>query len=188
MKKITKRKSTKITNTTNLAANRQNDGTWDSYRNILSRETKLVNKTVIKEIADELVDWAQNPKSRSIERFYLSRGIPKQTFYRWVEKYDFLQEALMFALEICGMNREEKAEEERATINHVIAFPIPHYLSRWRDQMEWRASMKAKMEHQHSLVQNPVIQDYIFAGRKELEQEIKQLEDKNESRDQDQAK
>ena len=53
-----------------------------------------------------------------------------------------LKAAHEFALEMIGVNREKIAIKTNATINHIIAYPLGHYLERYDTEQTKKANLR----------------------------------------------
>jgi hypothetical protein len=95
-------------------------------------------------VATRLKEWSKNPDAFAIERFYLNLDIPKRTFYENVASNPKLKAAHEYAMEMIGMNREERAIKTNATINHIIAYPLGHYLERYDTEQTKKANLRTR--------------------------------------------
>jgi hypothetical protein len=110
---------------------------------------RTINREWEYKLADDLKKWAVQEDSFILEKFYLSRDIPKSTFYQAVERNPTLKEAYEFAQEWCGVHRETKCIKDSLNINSTIAFVLPHYFKRWEQQFEWRSKLNKEEDKSH---------------------------------------
>ena len=108
-------------------------------------------------IASDLKQWALLPDSFILEEFYTNQDIPEQTFIDNCKKNKVLEEAHIFALIRLGINREKLAIKRGENINTTNSFVLPHYLKRFKEQIEWRNDLKK------------IISDAINSGIKIIE-------------------
>lgn len=118
--------------------------------------------------AERLKKWALKPDSYMIEVFYTNEDMPRQTFYDGVARNEELKAAHEYALERVGINRENLAIEKNLGLNSVAAFILPHYLDRWKKEIEWRQALKALYEKDQQSLGKISIEDWIMAKMKEL--------------------
>jgi hypothetical protein len=93
-------------------------------------------------LATRLKEWSKRPDSLMLEEFYLNLDIPRKTFYENVNSNEKLKAAHEFALEMIGVNREKIAIKTNATINHIIAYPLGHYLERYDTEQTKKANLR----------------------------------------------
>lgn len=89
-----------------------------------------------------IANQLKNSDLSSIEEFYLNTGIPKRTFYDAVEKHQCMKEAHEYAAERIGLKKLKQCEDKNLGMNTVLAFQLPHYLNRFKKDIEWRARLK----------------------------------------------
>jgi len=77
-----------------------------------------------------------------IEEFYINLGIPRSSFYDAVNKYSFMAEAHLIALERIGIRNERICRKHFLSMGSVIAASLPDYLPRWKTNKEWNAQLK----------------------------------------------
>jgi hypothetical protein len=141
------KKTIKIEHNTQKKVTVKKDRDWEEYLNTISLQMSPANGTMKKRLAIKLLTWArENKKAYSLERFINNQGIPEKTFYRWCEQCPELEEAKNVALIDLGLNREELAMERNLTMNHVTAFTLPHYLSRYDKALRHREDIKSDNE------------------------------------------
>lgn len=98
-------------------------------------------------VADRLKTYAMKPNSYSIYRFYLNEDIPKKTFYANVATNPKLKEAVDWAHEYFGTNREQRSDERGFTDSHVIAKPLWMFLPEiYHVDLKERAALKVIVE------------------------------------------
>ena len=121
----------------------------------ITKNNTLEEKEVKNRTVEAHYDWSKmaqllrNSTCRSIERFYLSMGIPKQTYYDAVKRDPIMREAHDFALERIGCDREEYCWDQKLSSNSIIGLSLPQFLNRWKDDTEWRAKLKQLEEEKN---------------------------------------
>jgi len=107
-----------------------------------------VSQDYLKHLACELAYWADtNEDALVFSEFFHDRKprIPKQSFYEWVKKNQFLADAHKYALEAIGNRREKGALKKKLDANTVIK-SMPIYSEEWKELNEWYGKMKTENE------------------------------------------
>jgi hypothetical protein len=93
-------------------------------------------------IAAELKSQSMNPDFYTLEEFYTNLDIPEQVFYEACRREPEMGAARDFAKIRAGINREKLAIKRGENINTTNSFVLPHYLNRFKEQVEWRQQLK----------------------------------------------
>lgn len=99
-----------------------------------------VPTNIIDRIAYELVEWAKSDERYTINSFLFQKGIPKKTFYEWIERYSELK----FAHEMFMLKMSDKREVGALTrkLDPSTAYnSLGKYDEEWRDYLKWKASL-----------------------------------------------
>lgn len=132
----------KITNTSKNRKKETKAVPWNS--SIFSWREIPVSEGAIEYIINELQrEGDENMKMYSLEKFLKKHKISHQTFDRWRQKFDRLEEAVQFFLMSIGVTREDLAIEGEIDRGMIIPTQA-HYSKVWRDMEEWRAALKNK--------------------------------------------
>lgn len=113
------------------------------YRNINSAETVIATEAFIEGVGKNLLDWANQDSSLVHSDFLTSRGIPRRTYYDWVDKFPFFKDCHDSAKSIIGSRREIGAIDRRFNEN-VVSRMAGFYSQDWKDMEEWRSKMKTE--------------------------------------------
>jgi hypothetical protein len=134
-------------------------------------------------VAQKLAHWAFDNRDRfeptadaatTLQDFYFSYGIPKQTFYNWLQASANLREARDFAVEVIGAHRE-RGGLFRKMDTALVAKTMAKYDIEDRKLEKWRIKLKAKAAAQEESKKEPttfniVMKDY---SKKPLENDKK---------------
>ena len=121
---------------------------WDDdYYCVFSFKNKPINENAILSFAVKLREWVDNPENDpfKISEFYLGLGIHRQTWDRWVAKYQPLREANAYALERLG-----NLKEKEATLNDgiydagMVKATLAHYCPVYKQEQERLAALNKK--------------------------------------------
>jgi len=76
----------------------------------------------IERFADEQLEYIlQNEHVLHINKFYLSKGLRRDLYYRWTQKSAYLKKIHDLCMEILGLRREEKmAQDNSTTLKHTL--------------------------------------------------------------------
>lgn len=114
------------------------------YMDTFTFKMKPMSIEGIERIAAELVNWARNnDDALKIAQFWNDKGINHQDFYRWMEWSPALKSAHEITMSILGTRREIGAIQKKFDTG-MISFTMPFYDKNWKDNVEWRSSLKAK--------------------------------------------
>lgn len=120
------------------------DSKFFDYLDAISFKQKPMSIEAIERLAVELCDWAMNNENAlKISQFYVKHGIQRSDYLRWMERCPALKIAHEMGKEAIG-NRREIAGLTKKFDAGLVAFSMPHYDPEWRENIEWRSSMKAK--------------------------------------------
>jgi len=97
----------------------------------------------------KMAELLKNSTCSSIERFWLSVGIPHQTYYDAVNREECMREAHEYTLLRIGCDREEMCLKEKMSGNSVAALSLPQFLDRWKKDTEWRTKLKQQEEEKN---------------------------------------
>lgn len=125
----------------NQNSNKKSGYEWEDYFNTRKLMMAPANLAFKKRLAEELIEFATNPKSFIFDEFLNLKGIGDDTFYNWCEKVPELEAAHKFAMTQLGINRERLCIERNLGVNSTTAFMMPHYSKRWRNELEWRSKL-----------------------------------------------
>lgn len=96
-------------------------------------------------IAKMLKEFACEPDFYIVEEFYINLDIPGGVFYHAVKNFECMREANEYAVTRAGINREKLAIKRGESINSTNSFMLPAYLSRVKDQIQWRQQLKQEL-------------------------------------------
>lgn len=124
-------------------------------------------------IANLLRQQSKSGSIDSIEEFYLNLDIPKQTFYDNIKKQQCMKEAHAYALEQIGVNNEKHCKKNNLSMTSVVGGSLHHYLGRWKDDLEYKAELKAKHTPQGQISGNFTIVQEPIVETKEVDKQLK---------------
>jgi hypothetical protein len=119
----------------------------EDYLNIRSFKKHPVTESFIEDLATDLVEWAMDDEQKrfkqplKLTQFYYGKGIPKDTFYTWCEKFPVLKQAHTAAMEMIATRREIGAIIKEFDAG-TVAFMQPHYDPDWKAQLDYRHAQK----------------------------------------------
>lgn len=93
-----------------------------------------------------IADQLRHSDLNSIEEFYRNYGIPRSTFYDAIQEHECMKLAHEFFMEGVGLKKLKVCEDKMLTMNTVLAYQLPQYLKRWKDDLEWRARLKEEQQ------------------------------------------
>lgn len=131
--------------------------TYQEYLSTFNWKRTPYSENMLRKVAEDYLNWARSADDALVlDEFPQSRGFILKTWYEWLRKYDFLQEAHQEAKRTVGARREKLAFLNKANTNIFIA-SSPHYDygskdMNWRELLELRESMKVTPENQKSQV------------------------------------
>ena len=121
------------------------DGNWiwfDQYKDFLQGKLIPVSEAFIEQLAKDYTTWATLDETALImTQFPLSKSIPPETFYDWINRSQCLAQAHAIALTCVGNRRELGGLNKRLSEN-MVSFTMPSYNKEWKELQEWRASMR----------------------------------------------
>lgn len=123
----------------------------DFYNDLLSSMQYPVTKNFILKLKENWIRWAKEDETAlNPSRFIIDAGIHWNTCMRWCKKFEELQEAYEVVKRFIGLRSEHKLIESNPK---ELAFMLPSYLDEYKDQHEWRSSLKNKeLENQQTHV------------------------------------
>jgi len=113
----------------------------DIYKDIMTFREKPVSLAVIERLSEELNSWSLLDTSLRFKDFYLEKGIPTKTVYRWKEKYEFFNQTYELALNRIASRREIGALTRKYDAATVERFQ-PLYDSEYKEFIKWKAEIK----------------------------------------------
>ena len=140
-KKVRKNKAQINKHSTPLV-NETKSGTWGEYLNTLSFQMEPANDGFMKRTAIELVTWAREcTEAFMISQFFNMKGIPKRTFYNWIEKVEVLKEAHEVAMGLLSDRREMLLiHKDPSSLRYIM----PQYSEVWMNEDSRRATQKER--------------------------------------------
>jgi len=104
----------------------------------------------IEKFADDQLEYIINNKDvLHIKKYYLSKGVRRDLYYRWVNKSKYLKNRHELCMEILGLRREElMAESNPSTLKHTLH----QYSKEWADAEKYHANLKKKEEDKGSSI------------------------------------
>jgi hypothetical protein len=148
-----KAKSTKCSTKTRTNIN---NGSWTDYRNVITGEIILMNRTSINsELPSILLKECKQKDFYSIEQFLIKIGIPERTYYRWLKDPDNtdLKDAHDYALLCAGVNRERLCIERNLSLGSTAGWLLPHLMKNtYGAHLNERNAMKEENKNQTQVV------------------------------------
>lgn len=90
----------------------------------------------IERIADELIEFAADADNHSFTQFYAWYGIPRQSYYEYLEKYTTLRVAHEKARDLFGANRERKMYAHNPTAMAMTQYEYHEDFKKIQDHRE----------------------------------------------------
>ena len=113
----------------------------EDYLDLFTFKMKPITEAFTHRFAAELIEWSRQDDVLILKEFYLDRGIPRNTFYDWVNKYEVIKHAYNTAKERIGARRE-KGGMMRKFESSIISNSMPIYDADWKELLEWKAKMR----------------------------------------------
>jgi len=146
--------------------------TNDSYVNFYTLRKNVISEQVVEEMAKEIVIWARDKEDAFVIcEFYLSKGIPKSTFYKLCKNFPVMRTALECVKEFIGMRREVGALKNKLNSSMVMSQQAKYDDSWWKLE-ERRADLKARSQSKHNPDVNYTIVMEDF-GKKDGKSKVK---------------
>lgn len=154
----TKKVTTKTKETTNPNSSLKSDTKsntkrpykyFDEYSDLYTGRLVPVPETFLERLGQELLRWSEEEGKDyqlKITQFLRKKGIPRKTYYQWIERSPILKNYHEEALQALGDKRESKAFNGEGNVP-ITMFTMPHYDPDWKVLAEWRSKM-AKDEGQ----------------------------------------
>lgn len=138
------RKSTKIPTAKKIPKNEDLKlSVWlEDYMDLFSFKLKPVTQGFIDRLAHELNEWSKQEDSLVLRDFYDSKDIPRDAFYRWIDKYPELQEAFKVAKGRISSRREKGGMTRKFDPSFIIN-SMPMYDSEWKEFVQWKSNLKS---------------------------------------------
>lgn len=114
----------------------------DEFFNVHTMKRHPVSQEFINRLAADLIEYADLPDTIRLSDFYNSRGIPNETFYKWKDKFECLNEAYLYSKSRFGAKREDGAIYKRMDAA-FISKTIGYYDSIYRQEMIETERIKA---------------------------------------------
>ncbi len=134
-------KATTSQNNTTLKRKSKKLTWYEKYRNLNSWREKPVSVAFIEFLGKELMEWSDRDDAYKIGQFLRPKGISREVFLCWVEKYDSLKEAYNFTLSAIGDRREIGALKKELS-EKTVHFTQSHYSATWRKAEERQAKLR----------------------------------------------
>ena len=147
------RKSSKIRTHENKPKNEDlKISVWlEDYMDLFSLKMKPVTQGFIERLSKELLEWADKEDSLILKRFYTQKKIPREAFYRWVNKYPELKLAYEHTKESIAHRRELGGMTRKFDPGFILQ-SMPMYDSDWKEFMQWKSSLKANETNNEKVV------------------------------------
>ena len=135
--------STKVKTQTKKPIEQTVKSKYDIYLEIGTWRKVPVTDSWINNLAAQLVQWADDPKSLKFNQFLKMKKIDHTDFNRWMKRIPNLKKAYEYAIKALGDNREIGAIHKDYDKGMIL--PIMHrYDSDWKKAEEWRAEISKK--------------------------------------------
>lgn len=114
----------------------------EEYRDCFTFTMRPLTQAFLDRISSELIQWAtHNEDALKVSQFYLSKGIPMNTYYNWLEKYPDFKEAHEIAMQLIG-NRREVGGLKRKFDAGIVSYTMSHYDKTWKDMAKEKSELK----------------------------------------------
>jgi len=108
-----------------------------------SWKEKPICKAALDKLAQELKEWVIATHEIYLNRFWLAKGMTRDSFDGMLDRSDNLRQAYKFAKEMMGIKREEKIHRGEAD-RQTIAWRQPVYSQEVKEVEQWRSTLKEK--------------------------------------------
>jgi len=141
---ITKKPTNKKTKVTEIIKPDSERYKWlEDYQDHFTFDIKPISEGGLHKMAVELANWAENnPEALTIGQFVRKRGIPRDTYNNWVNKYPVLKRAHEAAMWAIG-DRRELAGLRREFDVSMVKFMMPNYDPEWMNMLKVQSQLKA---------------------------------------------
>lgn len=118
----------------------------EEYQDCFTFQTKPVTQMFLERLSHDLIEWAKtNKRALRLSQFYIHKGIPKNTFFRWCDKYPILRGAKETAMSLMADRREIGAIVKKYE-KTVILLNIHQYDSDWDATNKYHSDLKVDNE------------------------------------------
>lgn len=108
----------------------------------------------IERLSFELNEWSKKEDSLILGRFYSDRDIPKESFYRWKDKYPQFNSAYKSALQRIALRKEEGIMLRKLEGNFTYKTLCKNDEESWRDYKKWEADISKPADEDREFVVN----------------------------------
>lgn len=113
---------------------------YEEYVDPLSGNSFAMTDLGLEKLSSDLVKWAHTKDAFTITQFFLSKGIPPKTWYRWVDKSEYLKDAQDVAKELIAVRRELGVSSGKLRSDMIK--PVHGYYSKvWKDEQDRLSKM-----------------------------------------------
>jgi hypothetical protein len=121
------------------------------YRDSFSMRQMPATKHFIENLALEWVTFVRNDKTViRLTQFLETKGIPRNTFDRWVIKFPILQEAKEVVWDLMASHRElgvcVRDDKGNTKLTREALIMMHHYDDIWKKGEEWKGSITQKTD------------------------------------------
>lgn len=132
----------------------KNKPLWlEEYEHVYTRDRIHINEKIINNYCSEYPTWIKNtPDCTDYEDFLEEKGIPRQTWNNWCNKYPQLKRVHQDVLILIG-KRREKGLMRRRYVEGTTARSLRMYLPEWEENEKWYAQLRSLQEDVDKLMQ-----------------------------------
>lgn len=118
----------------------------EEYEDCFTFQTKPVTQMFLERLSHDLIEWAKAEKRAfKLSQFYINKGIPKNTFFRWCDKYPILGNAKETAMSLLADRREIGAIDKKLD-SKMILMNLHQYDSDWDAVHKYHSDLKVDNE------------------------------------------
>lgn len=133
------------------------------------------------QIAQALRNWAMDPKSIFVVKFFTNINMPESVFYRAVKKHKGMKEAYEFAKNRIACNIHDRVYEKSLNMQSAILFKIRNFDKEWKEEQDRRDNLQLEM-HKLKLEQQKQLPEAVEIPFEKTKEVKEALERKNKSK------
>ena len=128
---------------TEIPTDKEKKYKWlEDYQDMFTFDLKPISDGGLHKLASEIVHWAQNDEAAlQVGAFLRKKGIPRDAYYSWVNKYPVMKRANDSVLWAIGDRREMKGMT-RELDPGMIKWMMPHYDPAWMNILKLQSQLK----------------------------------------------
>jgi hypothetical protein len=125
-----------------MVITKNSDFSFTEYFNMNTMSRQIATDQWAEKTAKNMIEWAQTDDALILNDFFSLLGICRQDFLALANKYPILKTARDYAKSLIA-SRRERGMLTRKFDSGSVSFMMPMYSEDWKENVEWRSSLKA---------------------------------------------